>query len=72
MSEFNGTAIANYPLSLENASLNKFYFLNDYSEFLFKNKIYDRKIINWQYENKELLLDKGLNLDLLRKENFIF
>jgi len=41
--------------------------MKDYSEYLHQSKLYDEKIINWQIENKDSLMNIGLDLNTLKK-----
>lgn len=57
--------IAEYEIDEDNPI--KINYLKDYSEFLLKAKLYDEKIVNWQIENKDLLLGIGLDMNVLKK-----
>ncbi len=45
----------------------KINFLRDYSEFLLKSHLYDEKIINWQIENRESLMNLGFDMNVFKK-----
>jgi len=68
--EIKDEIIADY--NIDNDNPVKINYLRDYSEFLLKEKLYDEKIVNWQIENKDLLMGVGLDMNVLKKVNIWF
>ena len=42
-------------------------YLVEYSSYLFKGKVYDESILNWQAENSSILKPMGLDYEFMKK-----